>query len=346
MAFQVLLPDTVVEYPGRIERRGGYSISFPKASFEIDLEEDVSLANLPADDDWIFNANYVDKTFLRHVLSYDLFRALSPLHEAPGCSYVELRLNGKYQGLYVLMEKLDKSSLGISRRDPVACIFKEPPIFIPDLEGFRPQREKNYYQQTYPNKEIDDRTEFIEEVRQFLTNTPDSIFAERVGEVFDLPNIIDWHLLLLLSNNSDGLKKNFYLYKKSADTPLRVAPWDYDHSFGRDGDNEKNLDRWIDCRRSLLLSRLLDQVFYRQALRSRWEELNANELFSLASLIDRVESYQPKLRTLVPSNFERWPFNGPVYYDDNDYEEEVALFKYYLQLRHQQLVDYFATLGK
>lgn len=341
MVFQVLLPDTVVAYPGRIERRGGYSISFPKASFEIDLEEDISLAGLPADDDWILNANYIDKTFLRHVFSYDLFRAMDAEHEAARCRYVELRLNGSYQGLYVLMEKLDKSSLGISRRDPTACIFKEPPVFIPDLENFRPQYDDNYYQQTYPDKGDDDRTDFIEEVRDFLSETPDSIFSARVGAYFDLPNIIDWHLLLLLSNNSDGLKKNFYLYKKSADTPLRVAPWDYDHSFGRDGDNEKNLSRWIDCRRSLLLSRLLDQPFYRRALRDRWEELNAEGLLSLPALVRRVERYQSILRPLVVPNFERWPVGGPVYYDNSDYEAEVELFKSYLELRHGQLFDYF-----
>ncbi len=60
-------------YEGTIERRGGGSIRLPKHSYEIDLNEDKALGNLPADDDWILNASYIDKTFLRHVLCYELF---------------------------------------------------------------------------------------------------------------------------------------------------------------------------------------------------------------------------------------------------------------------------------
>lgn len=342
MVFQVLSADTFQAYPGSIERRGGYSISFPKPSYEIDLERDIALAKLPADDDWILNANYIDKTFLRHVLSYDLFREMSPVNEAPQCKYVELRLNGRYQGLYVLMEKLDKSSLGINNRDPEACVFKEPPIFIPDLTSFRPQYGDNYYQQTYPEKRADDRTNFIYELRTFVAESSDSLFAAQIGSRFDLNNIIDWHLLLLLSNNSDGLKKNFYLYQQSADTPLRVAPWDYDHSYGRDGDNEKNMDRWIDCRRSLLFARLLEQPFYWRALKARWQTLNETGLLSLNSLLARVDSYLPKLEPLVQPNFVRWSLDGPVYYDGNDFAAEIALMKTYMHKRHGMLVEYFA----
>jgi len=90
-------------YTGRIERRGGFSISFPKQSFEIDLEEDISLAGLPSDDDWILNANYIDKTFLRHVISYDLFQQMSPNNIASQTQYVEVSINQIYNGLYVLM---------------------------------------------------------------------------------------------------------------------------------------------------------------------------------------------------------------------------------------------------
>ena len=55
--------DTII-YSGRIERRGGGSMAFPKSSYEIDLEDDIPLGQLPEDDDWILNANYIDKTFM------------------------------------------------------------------------------------------------------------------------------------------------------------------------------------------------------------------------------------------------------------------------------------------
>ena len=49
-----------------------------------------------------------------------------------------------------------------------------------------------------------------------------------------MENLIDWHILLLFTNNGDGLMKNYYFYKMDSETPFRFAIWDYDHTFGRD----------------------------------------------------------------------------------------------------------------
>ena len=151
MILEEIMNDTLIIYNGRIERRGGGSIVYPKFSFEIDLEEDVPLGNLPTDDDWILNANYIDKTFMRHTLSYDLFRDMHSNNESSKYKYAELNLNDSYNGLYVLMEKLDKSSLGINKQDSNAVIFKEPPLFRFDIDSFIPQYPNNFYQQIYPD---------------------------------------------------------------------------------------------------------------------------------------------------------------------------------------------------
>ena len=62
---------------GNMKTRGGFSIKFPKKSYEIDLNNDISLLGLPEDDDWILNANFIDKTFLRHVVSYEVFQEMN-----------------------------------------------------------------------------------------------------------------------------------------------------------------------------------------------------------------------------------------------------------------------------
>ena len=96
---------------GTIKTRGGYSINFPKKSYEIDLENDISLLGLPDDDDWILNANFIDKTFLRHVVSYELFQDMRTENKISKTKYVEILINNQYEGLYVLMQKLDKLKL-------------------------------------------------------------------------------------------------------------------------------------------------------------------------------------------------------------------------------------------
>ncbi|MEL6721281.1 MAG: hypothetical protein AAFP82_21450, partial [Bacteroidota bacterium] len=59
MVLRETMGETTRIHEGKVERRGGYSISFPKHSYEIDLKEDLDFTNLPADDDWILNANYI-----------------------------------------------------------------------------------------------------------------------------------------------------------------------------------------------------------------------------------------------------------------------------------------------
>lgn len=342
MVLETFKGDSTWSYTGRIETRGGFSISFPKQSFEIDLEIDVPLAGLPADDDWILNANYIDKTFIRHVIAYDLFRAMNTNHVAPKTKYIELSLNGNYNGLYVLMEKLDRSSLAIDKEDPTAVVYKEPPLF---QEGMiTPQDANNYYQQTYPKKKKANRTRFISAIRAFILNSDSSSFEQEVGGVFDLNNIVDWHLILLLTNNSDGILKNFYLYKVNAATSLRIAPWDYDHSWGRDGDNELNLIKPLDLNRSLLFRRLLTLPSYKMALKERWNELQALGLFTPAGLKQRIQTYRQPLDEVVARNFEKWPVDNAIYYDKNDFAAEMEIIERYIDLRHPQLVQYFENL--
>lgn len=330
---------------GSIERRGGFSIGFPKHSYEIDLNEDVPLANLPADDDWILNANYIDKTFLRHVLSYELFREMNKNNEASESSYVELALNGDYVGLYVLMEKLDKSSLKIDDEDDAGVIFKEPHLFRATYDGVVPQRADNFHQQTYPKIEEQDKTAFIEETRNFILTSDDANFETQISSVFDLENLIDWHLLLLISNNSDGILKNFYLYKIDAETPIRIAPWDYDHSFGRDGDNELNLnERPLNIERSILFARLLQFDWYKDQLKARWKVLNERNILSEDGLKKSVRDRSDFIKTVALRNFELWSLNSTWYYDANGFEEEVNIMLQFIALRHERLREYFNNL--
>lgn len=330
---------------GSIERRGGFSMSFPKHSYELDLDVDFALCDLPADDDWILNANYIDKTFIRHVMSYELFSDMGSYNLASKSSFVTLYLNGTYQGLYVLMEKLDKSSLGLVGGDQAAMIFKEPHIFRENYDGVVPQKPHNFHQQTYPKIEEKNLSGFVEDIHRFILESSPADFESEIPKIFDMRNVVDWHLLLLISNNSDGILKNFYLYKKDRATPLRIAPWDYDHSFGRDGDNELNLDeRPLKIERSILFRRLLEFDWYRSDLKNRWLELNEKEVLSEKGLKQRIHSTSKTVSKLVDRNFKLWPVNAGQYYDDNNFEEEIGVMLRFIELRHRRLDKYFSEL--
>jgi len=330
---------------GTIKTRGGYSINFPKKSYEIDLENDISLLGLPEDDDWILNANFIDKTFLRHVVSYELFQDMRTENKISKTKYVEILINNQYEGLYVLMQKLDKSTLEIEEKQRESVIFKDPHIFRESYSNIVPQKENNFHQQVFPKLFKSNKNHFIEEIRDFILNSSDSMFNEYIGDVFDINNIADWHLLLLITNNSDGVLKNFYLYKLDNTTPLRISPWDYDHSFGRDGDNELNINvRKVDLKRSILFSRLLSCKWYKNLLKQRWIALNKQNILSVKGLKNRISNKYSEIDEFIIKNTHKWPTTNNIYYDDNSANDEIKIMFDFIDSRHLELNQYFNNI--
>jgi len=330
---------------GKIKRRGGYSIMYNKHSYKIDLKGDFSIDGLAADDDWILNANYIDKSFLRHTLSYELFKKMNPANNiACHWSYSEVYLNQQYNGLYVLMERLDRSTLMIEKPDTTTFIFKDPPIFRENQDEFVPQDLGNFHQQNYPDIEEFDKTGYINTVRHFIINAGNTLFSQKIDTIFDIENIIDWHLLLMYTNNGDGILKNFYLYKKSKNDLIQIAPWDYDHTFGRSGDNGLNLEKPIRPERAVLLNRLLQLDWYTTKLKKRWTQLNNEQIFGVEPVSKLIDNYVEELNPLVEKNFDLWPVHVWPYKDANTFKEEIDLIKRYLEIRQNQLDQYFNEL--
>lgn len=332
--------------PGRIKCRGGSSSKYYKHSFSLELEEKFSFVNLPRDDDWILNASYIDKTFMRHKISYDLFREMNEKNIAPGSSFVNVSVNGEYRGLYVLMEEVNGAMVGLNKSDTMAMLFKDPLIFR--KEGLKHVQDSlNPHQQKYPKIDESDKTEYIERFKDFLFNSDDRDFARDISNWVDIENVIDWHLLLLFSNSGDGVLKNFYLYKIDCNTPFRFAIWDYDHTFGRDGDNELNLmDRDLNWERSILLERLfnISDIGYVPKIKNRWSELRGQNILSVENFEAHILKNDRIIREEVRGNFEKWPLDDSWYYDSNDYTQELDLMRDFVKLRVNQLDAYFDSL--
>lgn len=325
----------------KIRCRGGSSSGFPKHSYTFKLPRQRELAGLPLQRAYILNANYIDKTMMRHKLCFDLFREMNPERNlASQCAYVNVIKNGEYNGLYVLMQKLNAGALGLDKKDSLAMIFKDPPLFYGENRLEWVQEPGNYFQQNFPDIQEEDLNGYLENVMQFMIHADDSTFAREISHIFDLENIIDWHLLLMFTNNGDGVMKNFYLYKRDSHTPFRIAIWDYDDSFGRDGEGELKMTESLpNFDRCLILNRLQSNPYldYNDQLRKRYKELRASGLFSKKHIKKLIQANDRIIRDEVERNFEKWPVDGIGYYDAKGYKEELDIMLQYLDIRIPQL---------
>ena len=106
----------IVDFNGKIgiEIRGSSSQMFPKKQFGLEIWDDandginVSLLGFPEEEDWILYAPYSDKALIRNALIYDLSRGIG--RYASRVKFVDVTINGAYNGVYVLMEKLIRDS--------------------------------------------------------------------------------------------------------------------------------------------------------------------------------------------------------------------------------------------
>ena len=116
-----------LNYDGRIgiERRGSSSQTYSnKKPYGLTTLQDdnvtnnnVSIFNMPAENDWILNSLAYDQTGMRDFLSYELSEAIGQY--ASRRQFCEVVINGDYKGLYVFMEKIkpDKGRVNIEKMD-------------------------------------------------------------------------------------------------------------------------------------------------------------------------------------------------------------------------------------
>ena len=325
--------DSIV-YDGKVKFRGGVSSKYYKHSYALKFDAKQSLCGLPDNKSWILNASYIDKTFMRHKLCYDLFNMMGDNDLAPQCAYALVRENGHPQGLYVVMQRLNKNVLKIDKNDAGAIIFKEPKLFYPDNQVKQQGLQmENPHGQTYPDYDKEHRDAIIKDFRNFVANTPDDEFYANIGNWIDMSNLIDWHLFVLFTNSGDGVLKNFYLYKKNGQTPFRIALWDCDHSLGRDGDNEKNmLEHLPNIRRNILIDRMMKSPEYMENLKKRYAELRKSGIFSYENIEKMMRENDKYVRLGLDENTWLWPIDSKDYYDAATYDEEYALILDFVKL--------------
>ena len=108
--------DPFNDYNGKIsiEYRGSSSQSFPKKPYALETQDllgnnnNVSLLGMPVENDWILYAPYSDKSLMRNFLTFDLGRKMG--NYSPRTVYCELVVNGSYEGIYILMEKIKRDN--------------------------------------------------------------------------------------------------------------------------------------------------------------------------------------------------------------------------------------------
>jgi hypothetical protein len=329
---------------GIVRTHGATSQGYPKKSYAITLDSPVSLLGMQESAHWVLNAAFIDRSLMRHKLSYDLFRSLSATNTprfAAASRFVEVVVNSKYQGAYLLMERVDRTLLGFHRYDTNAsqhaCIYKA----IDHAATFdRPGHSG--YQQREPDPLMGEYWGPLDQFNDFVSSAPENVFwasTKGIPAWLDLGNVIDFHLLVLLTSNMDGFDKNLILAR---DAPLTnappprflFAPWDYDATFGRNWEGSRvGTTEWLS---NHLFDRLLNDPTYARRFAARWKQLRERE-FAVPTICRMIDQNAQELGAAVERNEARWRSDNQFYPDPLTFREDVAQMKRWVALRAKWL---------
>ena len=329
---------------GLVRIHGASSQMYPKKSFSLTLDAPVPWLGMRESTQWVLMAAFVDRSLMRHKLSYDLFRSLSVSNAprfATASRFIEVNLNGRYHGAYLLMERVDRAMLQLRRYDSNAphhaVIYKaEDHVANFDRLGHAgwEQREPDILTGEYWGP--------LDRFNRFVSTTKDPEFfdlAKGIPARLDLDNAIDFHLLVLLTSNMDGIDKNLMLARDEPPTNAPVprfffVPWDYDATFGRNWNAARvSPNEWLS---NHLFNRLLGEANYRQRFATRWKQLRERE-FSVATIHRMIDDNARTLGEAAKRNETRWrTLTGP-YPDRLGFEEDLVQMKEWVVARTKWL---------
>lgn len=237
---------------GKVKGRGNRSWKQPKKSYSIKLNEAFSLLDIPETKKYAIVANYDDRSMMKNYITYRAGALLEGMDYMPQCEFVEVYLNGSYNGVYLLVERIDGENDAFGMDEPISmenldgdCFFEK------DISGkadamsdivfecpYWANQSKDCFVLQYP--ELTGEAE-IAEVVKYLNNymvRADNAIMGRSDEPYtqyvDVDSWVDFIIMQEISKNVDGnLKTSCYMYKRAGDDKIYMATlWDFDIAYG------------------------------------------------------------------------------------------------------------------
>ncbi len=341
-----------------IKGRGNSSWGMPKKSYSIKLEKKNNLLSLAngKHKHYALIANYCDKTLIRNQLAYfmgtDIF---TNMDWNPHTRQVNLIMNGRYCGVYILTERIK---------------IHENIVDISDIsekggEGWilevNMRLDETYNWMTTNGIPISlkdpDDYEGWEDIEAYINSVEAVLYGENYQDekngwrkYLDEDSFVDWYLVNEIAKNNDAIWfSSVYMYYNPVDKKIYMGPlWDFDIGFGNiDYNNNENPEGfWV--KDGGWYSRLFTDPEFVKAVKARWNE-KKSEIDCLATKITLLSGAIEKDAEI---NFTLWPImgqyvwpNAPGYEKRTTYQSEIDYLTTWLETRIKWLDENINALN-
>ncbi len=359
------LTDDFNNYNGRIaiELRGSSSAWYPKKQYRFETQDttganlNVSLMELPAENDWILYGPYDDQSLIRNVLAYRLSNEIG--RYASRTRFCELVLNGDYRGLYVLLEKIkrDANRVDIAKMEATdiggdavtgGYIIKLDKMDGENIGWWTSDNNITYqYDYPKPDRIVPEQESYIQDfVAGFEFVMAGDIPSDPVNgypAYLNIDSFIDHFIINEFAKNVDAYRISAFLYKErdSDGGKMYAGPiWDFNLSFGKAWFPEDlfvtegwqvnyNILRPSDPWQVPFWWEILStDAYFTERLNSRWAQLRTG-ILALEHVYGLIDSLTAVTSEARERNFERWPETAT----DHSYDDEIQQMKTWISDR-------------
>jgi hypothetical protein len=307
----------------------------------------MSLVQMPEESDWVLNASYNDRSFMRDFLAQMIAGRLGILNSKT--KFIELIINDEYRGVYLLMEKIKQGK----NRVPISDLYPTENAGDDVTGGYLLKIDKssgspsanfksNYtsgilgtqkceFQIEYPKYGIITQQQFIY-IRDYIQTWERKLMTEDMNdskasfrEMMDMPSFVNYFILNETVRNVDGYRLSSYLYKdkESLGGKIKMGPArDFNIAFG----NADYLNGWMTngfvykamendggkndaWQVPFWWNKLVQDASFRKAVATRWKEVRKTFL-NTNSLFASIDSAQVVLKEPLIRNFQKFPLMG------------------------------------
>lgn len=333
----------------KIKGRGNTTWGMPKKPYKIKFDSKVSLLGEPEDKEWVLLANYADKTQLRNEIAF-FMGEMSVLEYTPRTNFVEVVLNGVYNGTYQLGEQLKISKNRVNVGDDG---------FLLEIDG-KAAEEDITFKVSHIGQPINIKDPDVEVgsddynfVVNYLNTTDQVLFSEDFADpvegykkYIDVESFVDWYLINEITKNPDSRFFTSCYMNLSREGKLKMGPlWDFDIAFGNIDYHPQVIGLegfWV--KTSPWFTRLFEDPAFVSLVKERFAYFygKQNEIFLE---INRNAEY---LQYAAVENNNKWGtlynYTWPNYEILGKYQNEVQNMKNWLNRRLEWLNNAISAL--
>ena len=342
---------------GKVKGRGNNTWALPKKPYAIKFSKKQSPFGFPANKDWILLAEYYDRTMLRTAFMSAISRAIG-IEFSINYQHVNLYLNGKYKGMYVLTDKVEKAKNRINIKDDGFIIeedtyYKQEKVYFNSSLLVDNDGKKRGFSFKYPDDDEDivsgdDNYNFIktyiyqmESALNQLTSKPNDTSYQ---DYIDVTSFAKFHVacaaFVLLDLN------RFYVLP-SRSSKLKMMPmWDAEWSLGlRHKSWGKTYPMYNDTSwdRFFYFKYLMKSPAFVTAVKAEWAKFKTKK----QQIIDEISIVRDHISTAQINNFNMWCDDAErqwLSFSFDTWEEEVDNILQFFDERIDWLDGHYASM--